>query len=172
MFFHTGVVQLPRLQELSIRSEDSRRSLSTISCQWVSPSLRSLRCFDYTLSPSTAFASVTEFSFSRSPRLRTITRSLAKNLLPFLASMPSVTDVELIFAQSRGHQNRRASASPSVRLPLLSHRSIFDFLCSLYCGVGKSFIASFLASLHMPRLEAMSISINFKKHGGNRERMH
>ncbi len=137
MFFHTGVVQLPHLQELSIRSEDSRRSLSTISCQWgVSEStfvavlrLYAVPFHGVCFSDGVLLFAVPVFAQLLGP---------GQKPPPILSVDAKRHRCRIDIAQSRGHQNRRASASPSVRLPFChivpSSTSYVHFIA----GVGRA----------------------------------
>ncbi len=89
-------LRLPHLQELYIGHHRVHGARVDIRFRpsWTSPNLRALRCKDYIPSPSTSFASLSSIDLSLHLS-SDIYGAQIEDLLSFLDSVPSVTDVNL-----------------------------------------------------------------------------
>ncbi len=154
----------PQLEELNICRKGVNSFQSQFALSWTSPNLRSLRCSNYLPLPSSVFSSVSTFSFSCSHYLlREIRAAQVQNLPAFLAST-SISSFELelydVGLIPGGLIALGQFACPSITSFHL-HLPEFQVSKSPY-GFRDGFITEFLQALLMPRLEDLTISIDFQ----------
>ncbi len=159
------VFQLPQLEELNIQCGDLDCYNSLISLSWRSPNLRSLQCTRYLPSPSTSFSSLSAFSFTQN--LSYDSNSRVRNLLAFLASTPSISTFDLKISGVNIRYPKPLRVPESVCPSITSfHFRLPGFRISQFHHESRDeIIAAFLQALHMPRLENLAISIDFKNMG-------
>ncbi len=152
-------LQLLRLHELHLRYyEDSTGDgfESRFNPSWNAPNLRVLRCFECVPAPSNAFSALTSVVISIDSGSRIAVDVL--HLFSFLAATPTVTslDLEISYICSPKPVVFGTLRNPSIT-------SLNLVLPSFYIGDSRSqFIATFVKALHLPKLEELSFSIEFR----------